>query len=205
MKYLSRAAALFAFVVVFAVSAASAQGISTASQPLALSVFAGGTGSWIGLSGGRNIDLAVGLDLRIRSYKHFLPSVELRGYKPVADGSVASEENAAGGIRIERAFDKAPAVHPYVDFLFGRGKIIYNGAGYETPDGKLVYQNTVSNVLSPGAGIDFDVTHHFSVKVDAQLQRYSAPVTTSGKVWAKPITLGIVYRFDFNHHGQATK
>jgi len=200
---LQRAVALFAFV--FAVTAASAQGISTASQPLALSVFAGGTGSWIGLSSGRNIDLAVGLDLRIRSYKHFLPSVELRGYKPVSDGSVASEENAAAGLRVERAFAKAPTVHPYVDFLFGRGKIIYNGAGYVNPEGTLVYQNTVSNVLSPGAGVDFDLTHYFSLKLDAQLQRYSAPVTVSGKVWAKPVTIGIVYRFDFNHHGQASK
>jgi hypothetical protein len=31
------------------------------------------------------------------------------------------------------------------------------------------------------------------------------PVTTSGKLWATPITIGVVYRFDFNHHGHASK
>jgi hypothetical protein len=204
LRFTQRAIALFALV--FATSAAGAQATTTASQPLALSVFAGGAGSLIGLSGGKNIDLAVGLDLRIKSFHHFLPSVEARGYKPVDSGGVAGEENAEGGLRIERAFAKAPAVHPYVDFLFGRGKIIYQGDGYETPDGKLIYQNTVSNVLSPGAGVDLDITHYFSLKLDAQFQHYtSVPVTTSGKLWATPITIGVVYRFDFNHHGHASK
>lgn len=203
MRSLHRFAPLFAFA--FASTAASAQAISTASQPLALSVFAGGAGSYIGLSGGKNIDFAAGLDLRIKSYHHLLPSVEVRGYKPVDSGGVAGEENAEGGLRIERAFARAPAVHPYADFLFGRGKIVYQGSGYLTPDGLLVYTSTVSNVLSPGVGVDLDVTHYFSLKLDAQFQRYTAPVTVSGKLWAKPIMIGVVYRFDFNHHRQATR
>ncbi len=201
MRFTQRTIALF--VCAFATAAACAQATATASQPLALSAFAGGTGSYIGLGGGKNIDIAVGLDLRIKSFHRFLPSVEVRGYKPVDNGGVAAEENAAAGLRVERAFSKAPAVHPYADFLFGRGKIVYQGSGYLTPDGSLIYINTVSNVLSPGAGVDFDVSHHLSLKLDAQFQRYTAPVTTSGKIWAKPVTIGVVYRFDFNHHGQA--
>jgi len=190
----------------FAATAAGGQALATATQPLALSAFGGATGSYIGLDNGKNIGITAGVDLRILSYHHFLPSLEIRGTKPVSDGTVASEENAAVGLKVERIYGRSAKLHPYVDFLFGRGKIIYPGYGRENPEGTEIYKYTPSNILSAGGGIDVDISHHFALKLDAQIQRYEVyQITTSGKVWGKPITVGVVYRFDFNHHPRKEK
>ena len=101
-----------------------------------------------------------------------------------------------GGGKIEYPFGR---YHPYGDFLFGRGEIKYQGIGYISPDSPLIYQQSFSNVLSPGVGVDIDVTHHFAIKLDAQLWRMSVPVTTSGTLNSVAGTAGVIYRFDFNH------
>ncbi len=203
MRRTQSAAAIFFFA--FAAVAAGAQALPTATQPLALSAFGGATGSYIGLDNGKNIGITAGVDLRILSYHHFLPSLEIRGTKPISDGNVASEENAAVGLKVEHIYGRSANLHPYVDFLFGRGKIIYAGYGHVNTEGTQIYQTSVSNILSAGGGLDLDISHHFALKLDAQIQRYEADVTKSGKVWGKPITVGVVYRFDFNHHPRQEK
>jgi len=186
-------------------ASAHAQATETAYQPLALSVFAGATGTFTGIpadtgSGqAKNLGITVGVDLRIGHFGNFLPSAELRGSYPVHKGTIASEKLALGGLKVERPIFGG-RVHPYGDILFGRGEIDYQGGGYYVPATSLIYYYTVSNVVSPGLGVDLDVTHNFAVKVDAQFEHFETPVNTSGAVYAKALTAGVVYNFDFNHH-----
>jgi hypothetical protein len=86
--------------------------------------------------------------------------------------------------------------HPYVDFLFGRGEMDYAGNGYIYDN--FVYDVTTTNVYSPGFGLDYDLTEHFALKLDGQLQQWSSEPTASGTVESKVGTIGVVYRFNFN-------
>jgi hypothetical protein len=191
---------------------ASSQALYTATQQYTLSAWGGATATFVNLpdnsvsdgtsfselfTNARNFGISAGVDLRVWHFHGFLPSVEIRGTLPVSDGNVAAEENVLGGIKIE--YPLARRYHPYVDFLFGRAAIKYQGAGYFSPDGSTLYQQTNSNVLSPGLGVDIDVNHHFAVKLDAQLWHLSVPVTTTGKLNSVAGTVGVIYRFDFNH------
>jgi hypothetical protein len=187
---------------------ASSQALYTATQQYALSGWGGATGTLVNLPvitngngsnlwyGGRNLGTSAGVDLRVWHYHGFLPSVEIRGMYPFAKGTIASEENVLAGIKIERPFGR---YHPYADFLFGRDAIKYQGRGYISPDGLTLYQQTNSNVLSPGGGVDVDLTHHYAFKVDAQLWHQKVPVTASGTLNSIAVTVGAIYRFDFNH------
>ena len=87
---------------------------------------------------------------------------------------------------------------PYGDALFGRGEIKYIN-GYIDPTGTVEYLENPTNVLSGGGGVDFRVTDRFSVKADAQIQRYNTPVTMTGHLYSKPLTLAVVYHFSFGH------
>jgi hypothetical protein len=178
-----------------AASALHAQAIPTATEALRLSAFAGGTGDFTGLKSGRNASFTAGVDLGIRSFFGIAPSVEIRGTYPVDTGGIDSQKYIAGGVKLEKRYYR---FHPYVDFLFGRGQIDYHSGGYPSLDGRFVYIETPSNVISPGVGLDFDLGHHFAAKADAQLQYWKTPVTASGHIYAKPITIGLQYRFDFN-------
>jgi putative salt-induced outer membrane protein YdiY len=64
-------------------------------------------------------------------------------------------------------------------------------------DGTLIYLESLSNVYSPGGGVDVDLTRHFALKVDAQLQHYNSPISSTGSEWAKAGTIGVVYRLGF--------
>lgn len=213
MKFGPRSLRLFAPALLLAACAgpvprASAQSLYTATQPMSLSAWGGATGTLVNLPvitngngsnlwyGGRNLGISAGVDLRVWQFHGFLPSVEIRGTYPFAKGTIASEENVLAGIKIERPFGR---YHPYGDFLFGRGAIDYQGRGYISPDGLTLYQQTNSNVLSPGGGVDVDLTHHYAFKVDVQLWHQSVPVTTTGKLNSLAATVGAIYRFDFNH------
>jgi hypothetical protein len=153
-------------------------------------------------NGGKNLGISAGVDLRVWQYHGFLPSVEIRGTYPFAKGNVAAELNALVGIKIEYQLGR---FHPYGDFLFGRGSITYQGRGYLAPNGLVIYQQTFSNVLSPGLGVDIDLTHHYAFKADAQLWRQDVPVTTSGTLNSLAVTVGAIYRFDFNHAPRAVR
>jgi hypothetical protein len=186
-----RALTLLCFALA-ACSLVRAQAIPAATRPFTFSAFGAATGAWTGLSGGKNLGITAGGDMSLRPYHRFYPSVEVRGTYPVDDGNVDSQENILFGLKVERYYR---AFHPYVDFLYGRGKIDYLNGGYPNPAGSLLYLNSISNVFSGGGGLDFTLTDHFALKIDAQFQHYGTPVTPSGALYSKPISIGVVYRF----------
>lgn len=175
---------------------AHAQSASTANQRLQLSAFGGVSGVYTGLDRGRNLAITAGADLEARRFLHVNPALEVRGTIPLNSGAVVGERNLLGGVRVSGAFGR---LHPYVDFLFGRGELRYDPPALSY-DQTFLYTQTASNVLSPGAGLEYRVLPSFSLRGDVQYQRYRTPVTASGHVYSKPITAALVYHFDFNRH-----
>ena len=165
---------------------------SATGSPLRLSVFAAGTGMWTGFDGGHNLSITAGADLGLRRFFGFAPSAEIRGTYPVVDGHVDSQKNLLGGVRVEYPFGRW---RPYGDFLVGGGTIDYQNGGYAV--GNFVYTQTTSTVISPGAGVDFDLVGPFAVKADLQYQHWDTPVRTDGSFYAKAASVGVVYRFGF--------
>jgi hypothetical protein len=178
-------------------SMAHAQDAPAAIQRLSISAFAGATGTFTGLDSSRNAAITAGVDLSFRPIHGLYPSVEIRGTYPVDNGGIAGERNVLGGIKVEKYFGK---FHPYGDGLYGRNEIDYQQGGYPNANGTLLYVTSIANMFSVGGGVDIDLTPHFAVKIDGQFQRYETPVTTSGYIYSKAGTIGVVYRFDFNHH-----
>jgi hypothetical protein len=183
---------------------ARAQAMDTASQQLALSAFGAATGTFTDIYDSatndiqaKNLGITAGVDLRVGHFGHYDPSIEVRGTYPFHKGTIASEKNVLGGIKIERPYFHE-MIHPYGGILYGRGEINYQGTGYYVPSTSLVYYYTVTNVLSPFAGVDFEVSHHFAIKADAQFVHYNTPVVRSGSIDAVPVSFGVVYKFDFN-------
>lgn len=196
---------------------AQATATATASQQLALSAFGGGTGTYTGIYGGRNLGITAGADLAFLTYRRFRPVLELRGTYPVHNGQIDAQKNFLGGVKVERDFGR---LHPYVDFLVGRGQITYQRGGLQV--GSVLFLSSTSTVFSPGVGVDFDLTPHWAIKGDFQYQHWDvpfavldgapAPVTvvatpggtlqaaTTGTISPRVITAGAVYRFDFNHY-----
>ena len=166
----------------------------TARQTLQISAFAGATGVYTGLDGGKNLSIGAGLDVGFRRFFGVDPAIEVRGLYPVKKGGIDSQESLLLGLQAGRHFG---VFHPYVDFLFGRGQIDYDPAR-PNPSGTIYYQVTTSNVFSPGVGVDLDITRRFGVRADAQYQRWATPVTASGSLYAKPITFALIYHLDFN-------
>ena len=182
----------------------SGQSIPAASRGLIPSAFAGITGSYIGLDGGRNLGLTVGLDVGFRPFFGLLPSIEVRGTYPVDNGGVAGEEHAEGGLRVQKRFG---SLHPYADFLYGRGELNYQNGGLAVPMQAFRYIKTTSNVISPGIGFEIDVSPHFAVLFDGQAQIWSVPfdpsgaTTNAGHITSVAGTVGAVYRFNWLQHG----
>ena len=194
-----RAVAHTTALLIFSLAAATvshAQSAPTATQTFNLSVFGGATGTWIGLDQGRNLGITAGVDLGAGSFFGLHPAVEVRGTYAVDNGDIAGERNALAGIKLTKPLGR---LHPYVNVLFGRGEINYQNSGYLNAAGTLYYLQSLSNVLSPGGGVDVTVTEHFSFKADLQYQHYDVPVTTSGSLYSTAVTAGVVYRIDFNH------
>lgn len=206
---------------------AFSQALYTATQTMSLSAWGGATGTFVNLptststtaipvvgtpgspvtfdtlsNGGRNLGITAGVDLRVWEFHGLLPSIEIRGTFPFAKGQIAGEENAFVGLKVEHIFGR---YHLYGDFLFGRGEMQYQGRGYLSPNQQYLYLQSFSNVLSPGVGVDIDVTHHFAAKLDAQLWHQGVPVTTSGTLNSLAFTAGVIYRFDFNKRLQIPK
>ncbi len=171
-----------------------AQSVPTARQSLQLSAFGGASGVYTGLAGGRNLSITAGLDATLRPFFGISPGVEVRGTLPVDKGSVDSQSNVLAGVVLGKRFG---ALFPYVDFLYGRGRISYSPP-YPDPAFAVYYIQTTSGVMSPGAGLAYDLSRHFGVRADVQYQRYVTPVTISGHLYATPITLAVVYHLDFN-------
>jgi hypothetical protein len=182
---------------------AGAQATPTASKLFEISAFGGITGTYTGLSGGRNLGITAGLDVGLRSYHGFRPILEGRGTYPIDGGEIDAQKSALGGIRVEHGVLRNLTV--YGDFLIGRGEIDYQNGGYPSPDGYYLFLSSTTTVLSPGAGVNYRFTDHFSGFLDGQFQHWDTPATPSGSIWAKPLTAGVRYRFNFNRHGYAVK
>ena len=175
-------------------TAANAQNAPTASQYLRLSAFGGATGTYTGLEQGKNLGITAGADLNFGYYFGLYPSVEIRGTYPVHSGALDGQRNILGGLKVEKRFGR---FHPYGDILVGRGQIDYpNGFVYGTPP--VTYLQSITNVISPGVGVDMDLNHYFALKADFQVQRYDTPF--GFHIHPRALTAGVVYRFDFNHH-----
>ncbi|MFP5231091.1 MAG: outer membrane protein [Acidobacteriota bacterium] len=169
-----------------------AQGIPAAIRTLNFSVFGGATGDYTGFDGGKNLGITAGADLGFRPYHLFYFSIEGRGTYPVDDGKVDSQKSFLFGGRVQRYYNR---FRPYADFLYGRAQIDYLDGGYPNPEGTLLFISSVSNVFAFGGGLDYVLTPHFDLKIDAQFEHLTTPVTTSGAMYSKPITVGLVYHF----------
>ncbi len=178
----------------FSTRRASAQSDAAAVQPLALSVFGMGTGTWTNILGGRNLAVTAGGDLAFLTYRKLRPVIEVRGTYPFYEGQVDKQKSFAGGLKVEKQFGP---LRPYANFLIGRGQINFKKGLQE---GNLLYTKTVTTVYSPGLGVEYDVRPQWSAKVDFQYQYWDTPAVASGSINPKALSAGVVYRFDFNHH-----
>jgi hypothetical protein len=179
------------------VSSVQGQAAPTATQTLQLTAFAGATGVYTGLnvayggtSQGRNASFTAGIAAGFRPLFSFYPSIEVRGTYPIRSGSVTGEKNVLGGLVVARHYGR---LHPYADFFIGRGALSFV-TPYPNPAGNTIYVQTASTVLAPGAGVDLFVWGNFAAKADFQLERYETPVTASGSLYSKALTLGVLYR-----------
>jgi hypothetical protein len=185
----------------FAQPAARAQAIPTATQALQLSAFAGGSYVQTGLDNGKNVGVTAGANLGFRPLFSLSPSLAVRGMFPMSEGKIDGLAVALVGAQLERRFGR---FHPYGNILFGRGQVNYVQLTSD-PTYRYVYKTSTSNVLSPGGGIDVDITHFIALKADGQYQKWSSPVTLSGQQYVTAITIGAVYRFDFNQSRRKSK
>jgi len=177
---------------------AFAQSTPAATQQLQLSAFVGGTGIFTDLAGGKNLDITAGADITVLAFRHFRPSAEIRGSYPIDEGTISSQKNFLLGPKVEYPLGR---LHPYADFLIGRGEIEYLHGGYVF--GNVRYLNSNTLVLSPCVGLDYNLTHHLAVKIDFQYQHWDTPAVASGSISPKATTLGAVYVFDFNRHSHS--
>jgi Outer membrane protein beta-barrel domain len=183
--------AALVFALACGASQAHAQDIPTAVARIQLYGWGGVSGNFSGVALAHNLDVAAGVDLEFRPFFSLYPALELRGLYPIDKGQVVAEKNALIGIRLARH------VHPftpYGDALFGRGQLNFLNGGYPTPSGSFFVLSNTSNVLSFGAGTDYALNSRFALKGDFQFQRYASPVTTSGYIYSKVFTVGVVYR-----------
>jgi hypothetical protein len=181
----------------FVATIGRAQGVPTATQQLQLSAFGGATGIFTDLEGGKNLGITAGVDLTYLPLRLVRPSFEIRGTYPIDNGTISSQKNFLLGPKVEHPFGR---LHPYVDFLIGRGQINYEQGGFVVGD--ILYISSNTTVYSPGAGVDYNFTHSIDLKADFQYQHWDTPVVPSWVIHPVALTLGAVYRFDFNprHH-----
>ncbi|WP_263418462.1 hypothetical protein [Terriglobus albidus] len=178
-------------------TSSSAQATATASATSNLELFGGVSKVYTGIQG-QNTSFTAGGDFILRRFAGFVPSAEVRGTYAFRKGNIAAEKNILGGIKLTREFG---SVHPYVDFLAGRGSINFPNKTY----GGSLYEYVSGTVLSPGGGIDFSLDSHWSAKLDFQYQRWGVPVTGSGSIYSRSVTAGVEYRFNFDSLGRRHK
>ncbi len=184
--------------------AAAAQSSPTASRALEPSVFLGVSGVYTGLQTARNASITAGADIGFRRFFGLSPAIEVRGTYPIDSGQVAGEESVEGGLRVGKRYTH---FRPYADILFGRGQLNYEDGGYIVPSQSFRYIQSTTNVISPGIGVDLDITERYAVLVDGQFQHWDLPFSTGaspatpGSIYSKVLTVGVVYRFGWLEHG----
>jgi opacity protein-like surface antigen len=172
---------------------AFSQAAPAGTQKLQLSAFVAATGTFTGFEGGKNLGITAGADLTFLGFRLFRPAFEARGTYPINKGHISSQKNFLVGPKVEYPLGK---LHPYADFLIGRGQIDYHSPGFIF--GNTLYISTNTTVYSPGAGVDYNLTHNLALKADAQFQYWNTPVVASGTIHPVALTFGVVYNFDFN-------
>jgi hypothetical protein len=170
-----------------------AQVAPTATQQLELSAFGAATGTFTNIEGGKNVSITAGADLTFLALRLLRPSFEIRGSYPIDGGTIDAQRNFLLGPKVEHTFGRA---RPYVDFLIGRGQIDYQNGGFVV--GNTLYISSISTIYSPGAGVDYHLTPRLAFKADIQYQHWDAPVVASGTIHPIAVSLGGVYRFNFN-------
>ena len=93
------------------------------------------------------------------------PTIELRGTYPTDRGLIDHQKSLLGGLRVD--FLLGHRIHPYADFLFGRGEMVYSPSFYLYNG--FYYELTTTYVYSPGAGFDYDLGQRWGIKVDGQV------------------------------------
>ncbi len=194
MTQLSRSLLAFASLFALVPFRSHAQDVPAAIARIQLYGWAGVGANYSGVQLAKNGDAEAGLDLEVRAFHGLYPAAEVRGLIPIAKGNVVAEKNLLGGLRLGRHVRNFA---PYGDVLFGRGELNYLDGGQLTPDGTFDVLSNTSNVLSFGGGTDWFFTNHLALKGDFQFQRYATPITTSGELYSKVFTLGVVYRLGF--------
>ncbi|WP_074653577.1 outer membrane beta-barrel protein [Terriglobus roseus] len=186
----------------FASSAiAGAQAVATASRSVSPSAFVMGSAVYTGLEangstswgGGKNVGVTAGFDIGVYALGRYVLGIEARGRLPVDKGNIVSETNVMGGLRIAREPVEGGRFRPYVDGLFGRGQMTYQNGGFVYTN--LLYTQTAGAVYGGGVGVEYDVSQHFSAKIDGQVEHWSTPVTTNGSVHSTVASVGVAYRF----------
>lgn len=186
MKKLSR---LFALVTALCIpTALFSQALPTARRTVQFAAFGLVTGTYTGLSGGRNLGVTLGADVGFYNYRSVLFSAEVRGTYPLKKGQVDGQKSILGGLRIDRRF--GPAV-VFGDALAGRGAMEYVNGGYIVPP--LVYYSSTTNVYGGGLGAEVDVKRGFALKAEGQVQHWEVPFTSA--IYSKQVNVGVVYRF----------
>lgn len=170
---------------------------ATAVQSLQLSAFGGASGVYTGLESSKNLSLTAGIDLGLAPHLGMRPVIEVRGLYPVNKGKIVSQKNILGGLKVDFLLNHR--LHPYGDFLFGRGQMNYGTSGFFFQN--YIFNVTTTYVYSPGVGVNYRFSDHLALKLDAQFQHWSSTPTASGDLYSKVGTVALVYFFDFNHHG----
>jgi hypothetical protein len=200
MKHFQTLAKLAFFTVIASLAhTGHAQSVPTGSQQLELSAFGAATGTFTDIEGGKNLGITAGVDLTYLPLRLFRPSIEIRGTYPIHKGTIDSQKNFLAGVKVEHPFGP---LHPYVDFLAGRGEIDYPNGGFLTQFTRFI--STTSTIYSPGVGLDYNLSPGLAFKADMQYQHWDTPtpVVASGTIHPVALSLGVTYRFNFNprHH-----
>ena len=180
---------------------AHAQVAPAATGPLGLSVFGGATGNFTGLNGGKNLSGTAGVDLELLPIWKLRPTAEGRITYPFHQGHIVGEKHAMGGLREPLPLPGFGKLHiqPFADVLFGWGRLAYPYGGFPSLDHTYTYFHTSSFTYGPGVGGTLRLSSRWLLQGDVQLDHFSTPVTPSGRIWSKPFTGAIVYRFDRYH------
>jgi hypothetical protein len=197
MHFWNRIITAFAVVILLPSSALLAQAVVTDGRPLEPSVFGGFTMTQTGLNGGRNLSITSGIDVGIKAYRAYELSLEGRATVSIQSGTVVGENEALGGLRIERHMGH---MHPYLNVLFGQGDLNYQSGGFRGAN-RHIYYKTDSQIVSVGCGAEFNLFGDVLALVDIQAQHWDSPVAPNGSIISFPIVTGFVYHLPGRKHG----
>jgi hypothetical protein len=186
--------ALLSATLSWAYAAVAQEAHPTATRQLQLSAFGAVSGVFTGLEGGKNFAVTAGGDLGLPPWRGIRPTIEIRGRYPTDHGLVDSQKNILGGLRVDFLLNHR--LRPYGDFLFGRGQMNYGLNGYIF--GNNVYSLTTTYIDAGGIGFDSSLNDRLAIKVDAQVERWGAAPTSTGRIYTAVGTAGLVYYFNFD-------